>query len=91
MKTTEEKLKEYLKYYAEVGDLCQMYTTSSVMLLDNAHHIGQHQEQCSWHNADHHTRHFYLEKRPDLSMTSGSGSKKNEKTPSKHYLMDNQG
>jgi hypothetical protein len=66
-KITTEGVSQYLHYTAEVGDLCQTYTTPSVMLLDNAHRIRQNQLQCAWTDTDSHSRDFYLERRQQVS------------------------
>ncbi len=41
-------LKSYLEYTAEVGDLCQSYTTQSVMLMDDSHRRQQAKEGTAW-------------------------------------------
>ena len=65
-KITTERVDQYLQYTSEIGDLCQTYTTASVMLLDNAHRLRQHQKQCAWMDIDRHSKDFYLERRPKI-------------------------
>ncbi len=76
-KASPAMIKDYLEYCAEVGDLCQTYTTTSVMLLDNAHRIMQTKNHCSWKDTDMHSRNFYLEKKPAHPTTQKPTANRN--------------
>ncbi len=84
-------IKDYLEYSAEVGDLCQTYTTSSVMLLDNAHRIRQHQQKTPWNDSDRHSRDFYLEKKITVSNANKQTNNIMPKASMKRRPVDSQG
>lgn len=88
-KLTPEGICQYLEYTAEVGDLCQTYTTSSVMLLDNAHRLRQSQSQCKWTDSNQHSRSFYLERRQPTTMGNRNNNKGN--TSKARRALDTQG
>ena len=69
----------YLDYTAQVGDLCQSYTTQSVMLLDDAHRRMQAKEDREWNNVNMHAMFYHLEKK--LPSTKESSSRKQRGTP----------
>ena len=58
------KVRSYLDYTARVGDLCQLYTTQSVMVLDDVHRRMQAKDGLAWNDVDLHAQFYHLEKKP---------------------------
>ncbi len=56
-------VRTYLDYTAQVGDLCQSYTTQSVMLLDDTHRREQAKEGNVWNEVNMHSMFYHLEKK----------------------------
>ena len=68
-------LKTYLNYTAQVGDLCQLYTTTSVMVLDDVHRHDQATEAKPWNDVTLHSMIYHLEKKQARSKETPSRAK----------------
>lgn len=78
--TVVSLVKTYLDYTAQVGDFCQSYTTSSVMLLDDAHRRQQAKEATAWNDVNMHAMFYHLEKKSLPNKESSSRRQRAQKT-----------
>ena len=60
---TMDQAKDYIEYMAQIGDLCQTYTVSSVMTMDDAHRRQVAGSTSRMLPVGMHTMFFHLEKR----------------------------
>ena len=58
-----ETIKSYLQYTSQIGDFAQVYTTSSIMLLDDNHRRQIGPEKGSWNEISFHDMFYHVEKR----------------------------
>jgi hypothetical protein len=57
---TVREIKDYLNYSKQVGDLLQIYTSSSVFQLDHEHRQEVAFEEHGWHEVSAHLERYYL-------------------------------
>lgn len=78
----------YLDYTAQIGDLCQTYSTPSVMLVDDTHRKQQAKDQGPWNKIDMHTMFYHLEKKVLAKSGTPEGT---SRKPKGQRPVDSQG
>lgn len=67
-KLSSQQLEDYLEYNQKIGDLLQIFTPSSVFLLDNNHRLAIHQKPSKcWADIDSTLEIAHLKKKDDSS------------------------
>jgi hypothetical protein len=61
-----QELSDYFDYTIGVGDSLQLFTTSSVMILDNEHRIDVHKTGRRWNNVDSRLENRYLKRKEEV-------------------------
>jgi hypothetical protein len=76
---SEQELSDYLDYTIGVGDNLQLFTSSSVFILDNEHRIDVHKSGRRWNNIDSRLENLFLKRKEEplsVSKSQGSGGSK---------------
>jgi hypothetical protein len=63
-----QELSDYFDYTIGVGDSLQLFTTSSVMILDNEHRIDVHKTGRRWNNVDSRLENRYLKRKEESQV-----------------------
>jgi hypothetical protein len=72
---SEQELSDYLDYTIGVGDNLQLFTGSSVFILDNEHRIDVHKSGRRWNNIDSRLENRFLKRKEEpLSVPKSQGS-----------------
>jgi hypothetical protein len=74
---TVREIKNYLNYSKQVGDLLQIYTSSSVFQLDHEHHQEVAFEEHGWQEVSAHLERYYLVRVRGTGGNAGDDGKNN--------------
>jgi hypothetical protein len=68
------QIREYLNYTKQIGDLLQIYTSSTVFQLDDEHRKDVAREDLKWNEISSHLERYYLVRQRGTGGNAGEGA-----------------